>query len=127
MASASHKRFAAEHPEAIAARGEKLRGERHYRWNGGSSKLNASIRLMTENRRWMDAVKARDGKCVRCGSADDLESHHKRGLADLVQTYGIKSREDARAHAAVLWDIDNGETLCRPCHYAEHGRTLPCD
>lgn len=125
--SRSHKDWCAANPDRVAARGAKVQGEKHYRWNGGSSKLNTSIRQMTENRRWMDAVKARDGECVRCGCDDNLESHHKKGLAELIAELGILSRDDARKHAAVLWDLENGETLCGPCHYAEHGRTLPCD
>ena len=126
-ASKSHKDWCAANPDRVAERAEKVRGESHYRWNGGSSRLNTSIRQMTENRRWMDAVKARDGKCVRCGCADNLESHHKKGLAELIAELGILSRDDARKHAAALWDLENGETLCGPCNYAEHGRTLPCD
>lgn len=120
-ASASHKAYCAANPEAVAARGAKNRGDLHYRWKGGSSRLNASIRQMTENRRWMDAVKARDGACVRCGSCSELESHHRVGLAVLIDRLGIQSRDDARASEAI-WDLNNGETLCRRCHYAEHGR-----
>lgn len=125
-ASLSHKEWCASNPDRVAARGVKIRAENHYKWNGGSSRLNKSIRSLTENRKWMDAVKARDGACVRCGSIEHLESHHKIELAALVAAFGIKSREEARAHAA-LWDLQNGETLCQPCHYAEHGRALPCE
>ena len=126
-ASESHKAFCAANPDAVAARGEKTRGEAHYLWNGGSSKLNDSIRRMTENRKWMDAIKARDGHCTRCGSEQALESHHKTGLAALIERLGITSREDARQHAAELWNLDNGVTLCQPCHYNEHGRTRHAD
>lgn len=122
-ASASHLRFCAENPEKVAARGAKLRAENHYRWNGGSSRLNTSIRTMHENRKWMDAVKARDGKCLRCGSVERLEAHHVRSLAELIAAFGVRNRDDARK-AAALWDASNGETLCEPCHYAEHGRKL---
>lgn len=125
--SASNRKFWAAHPVELEQRGAKLRGELHYQWKGGASKLNIAIRQMTENRKWMDAVKARDGGCVRCGGTDKLQSHHKRGLAELIEALSIKSVEDARQHSAVLWDLENGETLCEPCHYAEHGRTLPCD
>jgi 5-methylcytosine-specific restriction endonuclease McrA len=103
------------------------RAEKHYLWKGGITKLNKSIRQMTENRRWMDTVKERDGRCIRCGSTSDLESHHKRSLADLMADLAIKNRDDARKHAAILWDLENGETLCEPCHYQEHGRTLNAD
>ncbi len=118
----ANKAFWAANPELALARGAKTRGELNVRWKGGFRRLNVSIRQMTENRRWMDGVKARDCHCVRCGSNEELESHHLTGLGELIERLGIKSRADARKHAAVLWDLGNGETLCRPCHYAEHGR-----
>ena len=123
-ASESHKRFCAENPDKVAARGAKTRGELNRNWKGGSAKLNTSIRQMTENRKWMDAVKERDGACVRCGSTERLETHHKHSLSNLIADFGITSREDARRHADKLWDLSNGETLCEPCHYGAHGRRL---
>ena len=122
-ASETHKAYWAANPEKAIQRAAKNKGDSHYRWNGGANKLNTSIRQMHENRKWMDAVKARDGCCQECGATDPLEAHHKIHLAELIDTLGIKSREDAAKHANVLWDIENGKTLCRPCHYAEHGRT----
>lgn len=121
-ASDSHKAWCAANPDRVLARASKLRGENHYRWAGGVSQLNLSIRQMTENRRWMDAVKGRDGCCVRCGTTRNLESHHKTPFAEILETYSIKSRDDARRQAAVLWDLENGETLCMSCHDDEHGR-----
>lgn len=126
-ASATHKAFCAAHPQAVAARGAKVRGEAHYRWKGGASRLNASIRRMTENRKWMEAVKERDGACLRCASTDLLEAHHRTTLAALIESLGIKSRDDARTHAAALWALENGETLCSGCHYIEHGRKRRAD
>lgn len=120
--SLAHKRFWLENPDKLAERGKKMRGEKHYRWNGGSSFLNLSIRQMTENRKWMDAVKERDGECVNCGSVENLESHHIKPLVEIMEELNIKSREDARKHADVLWDIENGIALCQKCHYGEHGR-----
>jgi 5-methylcytosine-specific restriction endonuclease McrA len=119
--SISAKQTFAEHPHIVIERGEKIRGENHYRWNGGISKLNESIRRMTENRKWMDAIKERDGVCVRCGSVDVLESHHLIGLAKLIEKHGITNRDEAR-NTPELWKLDNGITLCQKCHYAEHGR-----
>ena len=122
--SESMKRWAAENPVAVVARSENNRAERHYNWKGGLSKLSQSIRQMTEYRKWMDAVKAKDGfKCVRCGANDNLESHHKRPFAELLKAHGVSSRDDAR-QCAELWDIENGETLCVHCHFEEHGRKL---
>jgi 5-methylcytosine-specific restriction endonuclease McrA len=124
-ASLSHKRFCAQNPDRVAARGTKIRAEKHYRWNGGITALNKSLRAMTENRRWMDSIKERDGfRCARCGSRDKIESHHIKYLRELIAELGIESRDDARKHAGRLWDLSNGETLCEVCHYAEHGRRL---
>lgn len=124
-ASLSHQRWCAENPDRVRARGEKTRGERHYRWKGGVTRLNISIRQMRENRKWMDAVKARDGCCGRCGSTEKLEVHHVKSLAALIEECGVRNRDDARKSAAILWDLANGETLCEPCHYREHGRKKP--
>lgn len=120
----ANKRFWRENPDKAMARGAKTRGSAHYKWKGGISRLNLSIRQMTENRKWMDGIKARDGCCIRCGSTEILESHHIESLADLIERLDIKSREDARRYADKLWDLANGETLCELCHYAEHGRRL---
>lgn len=121
--SATLKAYWADNPEKAMARGAKTRGELNVRWKGGSSKLNTSVRQLTENRRWLDAIKARDGACVRCGANDDLESHHIVELAELIERHGITTRDQARDCAA-LWDLSNGETLCRACHYAHHGRRM---
>lgn len=122
--SQKNREFWAANPEKAIERGAKTRGELNWRWKGGSSRLNTSIRTMIENRKWMDAVKARDGKCVNCGSTENLEAHHAPPLAELIDRFRIKSRDDARASASCLWDISNGKTLCQQCHYAEHNRTV---
>ena len=122
-ASASHKVWCAANPDRVAARALKIRGELNYHWNGGSSRLNTAIRQLTEHRKWLSAVKARDGACVRCDSDRDLEAHHIVELAEIVAHHGITNRDEAR-EIPELWDLDNGETLCRRCHYAHHGRAF---
>lgn len=121
-ASLSHKKWAQNNPERIVLRGLKSRGENHYRWNGGISRLNTSIRTMHENRKWADAVRARDKYCLRCGSENKLEAHHKKHLSHLIEYLGVTNRNEARKFAVILWDLNNGETLCKKCHWLEHGR-----
>jgi len=119
--SKAHKKWCAENPGRVAARGKKTRGKSHYHWKGGSSRLNTAIRRLTEHRKWMDAIKDRDKKCIKCGEVLNLESHHVIELSTLVSKYKIKNRADAQA-TPELWDIKNGITLCAKCHYKEHGR-----
>jgi hypothetical protein len=119
--SESHKAWCKANPDKIKARGSKTRGDNHYKWKGGSTGLNLSIRRMNENRKWMDAVKERDGKCRNCGSKENLESHQVTPMCVLIESNKITNRDEARECAA-LWDISNGITLCRKCHYKLHGR-----
>ena len=87
------------------------------------SSINKSIRAMNESRKWMDAIKARDGRCIRCGSRENLESHHEPSFAQLLVRFDIRSRYDARRKADQLWSLDHGFALCAQCHYSEHGRS----
>jgi 5-methylcytosine-specific restriction endonuclease McrA len=119
--SESQKKWCAANPDRVKARGDKTRGKNHYNWKGGCSRLNAAIRRLTENRKWMDAVKTRDGKCLVCGSIERLESHHIVPLAVLAGVHGITNREQAR-DCKELWDLKNGMTVCTRCHYKIHGR-----
>jgi hypothetical protein len=121
--SRSHIKWCRDNPDKVAARGMKNRGENHYKWKGGVSNIQASIRRMTENRKWMDAVKERDGRKCICGSTKNIEAHHIVYLCVLIEQHKIKSREDAYKYKDILWDMKNGITLCRKCHYAIHKRT----
>lgn len=119
--SESHKNWCRENPDKVKKRGKKIRGEKHYKWRGGTTKLNKSIRQMTENRKWMEEVKLRDKKCLFCGSTEELEADHIISLAELLEKHNIKNRDDARKFEQ-LWDIKNGRTLCRRCHYKKDNR-----
>jgi hypothetical protein len=119
--SQSIAKWCKENPDKIAARAEKTRGENHYRWKGGTSKLNRSIRLMTEHRKWSDQVMDRDAACMHCGATKNLEAHHVKSFAKILKDNNIQDRNQARA-CPELWDISNGLTLCAECHCKVHGR-----
>ncbi len=104
-----------ENPDKVKQRGEKTRGENHYNWKGGISNLNQSIRQMNEYRNWQRKMKRRDKQCV-CGETTELETHHLIPLKLLIEIHKITNRDEAR-ECKELWDIKNGLTLCRKCHY----------
>lgn len=59
-------------------------------------------------RAWRDSVLERDGHaCTRCGSGAALHAHHVVRWADDPSQRLL---------------IDNGVTLCQPCHIEEHRR-----
>ena len=84
-----------------------------------------SMKLTKEDREWADKVKDRDGrKCVICGETDRLNAHHKISFSEIIEKFNIKTIEDARK-CKILWDINNGITLCKSCHdkhHSVHGR-----
>lgn len=59
---------------------------------------------------WSRKVKSRDGKCLHCGTTEDLHAHHK-------------IRKSERPDLAL--DPENGVTLCYRCHKREHARDAP--
>jgi hypothetical protein len=107
--------------EAIAERGKKIRGDKHYNWKNNITSLNQSIRRLNENRKWMDNVKNRDKKCVNCNTNNELESHHIMEVATIIKKHNILNLKDAM-NCKELWDINNGITLCSKCHCAVHNR-----
>lgn len=119
--SAAHKKWCSENPDRVISRGKKIRGENHYNWKGGADRINAAIRRLTEHGRWIREVKYRDGKCCKCGSVFDLEAHHIKPVEQIIKENQFSSVQDLR-DCAELWDLKNGETLCRKCHYETHGK-----
>jgi len=118
----SVKLFYQKHSEVAQIRGLKIRGVNHYNWKGGISKLQLAIRTCAENLKWIKSVLKRDNyECQICKSTKNLEVHHKIGLAKLIKDYNIKTLDDAR-NCEALWNIDNGITLCKKCHYKIHGK-----
>lgn len=55
--------------------------------------------------RWAKKVKERDGKCIKCGSKENLCAHHISHWAD---------------DPINRINIDNGITLCATCHRSQH-------
>jgi hypothetical protein len=104
-------------PEAIAKalatkrrRGTILRGARHPFWKGGRPWERFRDPAYV---RWRNAVLARDGyRCRRCGR--QCRKHEKGLAAHHIRPYA--------SEPSLRLDLDNGLTLCRPCHMSLHGR-----
>lgn len=92
-------------PEARKKIGDACRGEKCHLWRGGISANNEKekIRKSLEYKLWREAVYKRDNwTCVFC---------RVRGVkleADHIKPFST--------HPELRLSIDNGRTLCKPCH-----------
>ena len=98
------------------------RGANHWNWKGGKSDDSKIIRNTWQWKQWRGAVFARDNyECQWCGNNQNLNPHHR---------WPRKLRPD------LMFDIENGITLCGSCHpaaerlfreyFAEVGGTQNC-
>ena len=99
------------------------KGENHYKWKGGITPIAETLRTHSKMNNWTKKVYRRDQyKCTNCGSEESLNAHHIIHLADLINSYNIKTIEDANKFP-IMWDISNGTTLCESCHVEIHNIT----
>jgi len=84
--------------------GIKLRtGENNYKWKGGVSTENHKIRHSVEYKLWRKSVFERDNyTCVWCGIKNCTFN------ADHINPFSL--------YPELRFAIDNGRTLCVPCH-----------
>lgn len=94
--------------------GKRQVGEANPHWKGGVTPENKRVRDSKQMLEWRIAVFQRDDyRCQHCGDRNAkgsgktvrLHAHHIKGFAE---------RPDLR------FEVDNGLTLCEPCHYAVH-------
>jgi hypothetical protein len=60
--------------------------------------------------------KVRENKLYRTHKSTKLQVHHIKELGYLIQEDEIKTMSQALTCEA-FWDLENGLTLCRSCHY----------
>ena len=114
--------FTEEHKRKISEGGKIprpwMRGENSPRWKGGASNLSKRIKNSFKYKKWREAIFQRDNwTCQQCGKRGGiiLHPHHRRSFASILEENNIKTLEDA-LNCEVLWNINDGITLCRNCH-----------
>lgn len=98
-----------------------VRGDEHPRWRGGKTTVIKQIRDSIRNSHWRWSVFKRDNyKCVECLSSRNLQVDHIVPLSAILnqirQEFGDKLLFKKAMENDLLWDINNGRTLCVPCH-----------
>jgi hypothetical protein len=78
--------------------------------------ISQEIRRLKEYKFWKQGVNKKDnGSCVVCNSKENLEYHHIFPFHKILEDYNISSIEEA-LKCPILWDINNGLTLCKEHH-----------
>ena len=89
---------------------ECKKGNKHWNWKGGLTKQNHLLRNSLEYKLWQKAVFTRDyWTCVWCGYKG------KNIHADHIQEFAY--------YPELRFAIDNGRTLCKPCHILRHKKS----
>jgi hypothetical protein len=87
---------------------ERVSGANNNNWKGGITGENEKIRRSDKYNKWRDDIYKRDNyKCQICGSKKDIVAHHIKEFAEYPE---------------LRFDINNGITVCRSCHYKIHRR-----
>ena len=101
---------------------KNMSGARNHNWKGGVSQLDKAIRELPEMYIWKYNVMKRDNfrDCFTgIRGNHNLEVHHIKPLAIIIQEYNIKTIEDA-LNCKELWDTNNGVTMFKESHIEHH-------
>lgn len=93
---------------AAITRERTARGEGHYAYRHGAFQRNQNLRRTPEYIAWRTAVFERDSyTCRDCGDKQggNLRAHHEKPMAEFPE---------------LAYDVNNGVTLCHPCHELRH-------
>lgn len=91
--------------------------EKNPSWKGGVTPLVSKIKRLPEYSLWRRKVLEKDNfTCQSCGArGGQLNPHHLVAFSYIVRQAKIEKVTDA-VSATMLWELENGVTLCEPCH-----------
>ena len=82
----------------------------------GIAQVKKDIRHCLQYRLWRESVFKRDNyRCQFCGIQGEMNADHIKSFGVILLENDIKTLEQA-LNCAELWDVNNGRTLCVPCH-----------
>lgn len=109
---------------------ENKSGKNSEQWIDGRTPIINAIRTSPAYMLWRRGVFIRDNfTCVSCGQhGGDLHAHHIRSFSKLIAEIkrnlpGMDLYSASQVYSPLL-DVDNGITLCEPCHKAEHKKAV---
>lgn len=94
------------------------RGEKSRFWKGGRTTLRVAIKNLLEYHFWRSNVFQRDDfTCQVCETrGGKIQAHHIKAFYLILDENNITTLQEAR-ECEELWDLSNGITLCRKCHF----------
>jgi hypothetical protein len=79
-------------------------------------RLRKTIENMPKYSLWRKEVFKKHGeRCVVCGSKRSIQIDHRKSFHSIIRDHTITNIDEAYECDA-LWDVDNGNPLCKSCH-----------
>jgi hypothetical protein len=101
-------------------------GNKSGNWKGGITDTRHKIRMGNKYKAWRTSCFIRDNfTCQYCGqNGGKLEAHHIKRFNTLLEEaryyMPLLDLFSAAMLYTPLWDLNNGITLCKECHFREH-------
>ena len=102
---------------------KRTSGSGHHNWKGGITKFNKELRNFIKHIGWDRKVLKRDDyTCRKCNTRGGyLIAHHLIPLSTIKKYFNIKNMKDVYS-CSILYDINNGLTMCKECHKKHHDK-----
>lgn len=109
--------------EQRKAQSERMMGENAPNYKGGVTPISMRLRGSVQYKIWREEVYKRDNyTCLWCGDnkGGNLEPDHIISFSSILDKirfqYGVENLYENALKDNLLWDINNGRTLCIDCH-----------